>query len=256
MLGGLVLLTGAGVVAVATDDGAEPEAGSPAGATADPADVPTLDDVTGSQSSPSSGSGRPVDDGMTSPEVPGRLRVSRPQAVTANLPLATDDCAADTVSVQPSLPDSVVAGRRQPVSIQLAFATSGTQACTVELDSETVLAQVTDDAGDPIWDLATCWGTLQSEAVTLRPTWVSVIPLDWSGRVSGPRCNPRARAAKPGSYVVEAAVLGGEPASDDFVLERPPPPPEPDPEDSEDSDAADSDPAPAHDQAGATVPQT
>jgi hypothetical protein len=227
--------------------------------------VPTLQDVT---DPPSAGVDRSENGGMTSPEVPVRLRVSRPQAVAANLPLATADCAADTVSVQPSLPDSVVAGGRQPVPIQLALATSDPQACTLELDPETVLVQVTDDGGEPIWDLATCWGTLRSEAVTLRPSWVSVIPLDWSGRVSGHRCNPRARAATPGGYVVESAVLGGEPASDEFFLRRPPPPPESDPESEPESDpdsasgsAVDVEPDPAGsgtavDQAGAPVPQT
>ena len=253
MLGGLALLTGAGVAVVATNDEAAPEADIPAGATADPADVPTLDDVTGS---PSAGVDRPVDGGMTSPEVPTRLRVSRAQAVAAELPLATGECAADTVRVQPSLPDSVVAGRRQPVPIQLGLATSDVQACTLELDPETVLVQVTDDAGEPIWDLATCWGTLQSEAVTLRPSWVSIIPLDWSGRVSGHRCNPRARAAKPGSYVVESAVLGGEPASDEFSLRRPPPPPEPDPEAAADSEPDPADSDTALNQAGTPTPQT
>jgi hypothetical protein len=252
MLAGLVLLTGAGVAVVATNDEGLPEADTSAGAAADPADVPTLADVTGS---PSDGVDRPSDGGMTAPEVPERLRVSRAQAVAADLPLATADCAADTVSVQPSLPDSVVAGERQPVPIQLALATSDTQACTLKLDPETVLVQVTDDAGEPIWELATCWGTLQSQAVTLRPSWVSVIPLDWSGRISGHRCNPRARAAKPGSYVVESALLGGEPASDEFSLRRPPPPPKPDPDsDPDDVDSAESDTV--LDQAGTPVPQT
>ena len=132
-------------------------------------------------------------------------------------------CDPESIRVTPSVPDGQKT--REPVDIDLTISSTSKRPCTFTESSSDLLVVIS--AGKTaIWDSTVCKGALVSDDVKLSPGWSTVVPVEWSGRGSGPACSKKEGWATPGSYKVEIGTLGGEPGKTKFILTPAPKPPE------------------------------
>lgn len=185
-----------------------------AGATADPARSARADGSVAT-----AGIGASV---STSPlrSVDGRRSrtASRPQRVRPVLSAPVGRCDPAATTVTPSAGDPVVSG--SGALLQLRLAVSGEQACTLPF-GERLLVQVALE-GESVWSLEDCPSAVSTESVVLRPGWASVVDVAWSGRGSSATCPVETAAVRPGTYQLQAAMLGGEPGTVDLEVVAPP----------------------------------
>jgi hypothetical protein len=137
-------------------------------------------------------------------------------------PLAEPDgpCEPADVALRPMVSAHYVAG--DAVEIRLAMRTTGRSACTFSLGPDNLLVKITSGEDD-IWTSAQCpQAVLPSEQV-VRFAEPLTYRIAWSGTRSAPRCPLGTAPAEPGTYVVTAAVIGGEPAHSRFTLDPQPP---------------------------------
>ena len=145
---------------------------------------------------------------------------------TVALASGTKACDPESIRITPSVPDGQKT--RGPVDIDLTITSASKKPCTFSETSSDLLVIIS--AGKTaIWDSTVCKGALVSEDVKLSPGWSTVVPVEWSGRGSGPACSKKEGWATPGTYKVEIGTLGGEPGKTKFTL-RPAPKPEPEEE--------------------------
>lgn len=141
----------------------------------------------------------------------------RAQPISATFDAAKAECAPDSVQVQPSAAGATEAG--QQVLLGLTIRTTAAEPCLLAVTPEKVLVQVSvADRPTTIWDTVECPGSLPTRTVALRPGWQTMLDLPWSGRLGDRGCTGLTDAAKPGTYAVQAAVIGGEPGRSVFVL--------------------------------------
>lgn len=170
-----------------------------------------------------------------------RREANRVRTVNAVLDTPEGACDLTQVSVLPSVPPEQQAGGE--VDLSLALSTEQPMTCSLELDADRLLLSITGD-DEQVWSSTRCRRAIPEQTVVLRPFWTTTVEVPWTGQRSGGRCSPSADFADPGSYVLQAAVLTGEPAAADFTLlapPPPPPPPDPKPEDADDTDSPDED---------------
>lgn len=181
---------------------------------------------------------RPVSSPAPAP-TPSPTPEPEPTDGTTTVSLSSDTkvCNPETIRITPAVPSGQRA--RELVKMQLTISTSSTKPCTFTAQSSDMLVVIS--AGKtPIWDSTVCKTALLSDPVQLSPGWSTVVPVEWSGRGSGPGCSSKEGWATPGRYTVKLGTLGGEPGQARFVLEQPKKEPEPD-EDEEKPDEKKSD---------------
>ncbi|MGH3496603.1 MAG: hypothetical protein ACRDP1_03960 [Nocardioidaceae bacterium] len=129
--------------------------------------------------------------------------------VRPNLPAASGTCDPTQVSVSPSVVGPAYAGRRSLIT--LVFTTTG-KPCTLAVDAKDLLVAVQGSSGTA-WTSHRCTAAIPSSSLVLRPGWLATVGVAWTGHVSDASCSTAAPAVATGSYTVQAAVIGGEPAS-------------------------------------------
>jgi hypothetical protein len=151
---------------------------------------------------------------------------------TVALSSGTQACDPEAIRINPSVPADQTT--RDVVDIELTISSTSKKACTFTAKSSDLLVVIS--AGKTaIWDSTVCKTSLLTEAVKLSPGWSTVVPVEWSGRGSGPACSKKEGWATPGRYKIQIGTLGGEPGKTTFTLD-PAPKPEKDDESDEESD--------------------
>ena len=125
------------------------------------------------------------------------------------------------IRITPSVPDGQQT--RGPVDIGFTISSTSKKPCTFTALSSDLLAVIS--AGrTAIWDSTVCKTALLTEPGQVSPGWSTVVPVEWSGRGSGPACSKKEGWATPGSYTVQVGTLGGEPGKAKFTLQPAPKP--------------------------------
>jgi hypothetical protein len=141
---------------------------------------------------------------------------------TVALSTGTAACDSESIRITPSVPDGQKT--RGPVDIDFTISSTSKKPCTFTALSSDLLVVIS--AGKTaIWDSTVCKTALLDDPVKLSPGWSTVVPVEWSGRGSGPACSKKEGWATPGRYTVQVGTLGGEPGKAKFTL-RPAPKPE------------------------------
>ena len=154
---------------------------------------------------------------------------------TVALSTGTAACDSESIRITPSVPDGQKT--RGPVDIDFTISSTSKKPCTFTALSSDLLVVIS--AGKTaIWDSTVCKTALLDDPVKLSPGWSTVVPVEWSGRGSGPACSKKEGWATPGSYTVQVGTLGGEPGKAKFAL-KPAPKPDKDDETKADEDKAD-----------------
>ena len=140
---------------------------------------------------------------------------------TVALSTGTPPPPSESIRITPSVPDGQET--RGPVDIDFTISSTSKKACTFTALSSDLLVVIS--AGKTaIWDSTVCKTALLDEPVKLAPGWSTVVPVEWSGRGSGPACSKKEGWATPGRYTVQVGTLGGEPGKARFTLTPAPKP--------------------------------
>lgn len=177
---------------------------------------PTADQAstTASSASPSASAGATRAIGPVAPRstVAGGVKA----ASKAPLLAPTGDCAADEVSVVPSVPKAEAGN---PIVVHLTL--EGTQpACTFAVSPDSLVVKITSGS-DKIWSSQDCPHAIAKGSVVVRSGLPADVPITWSGRRSDDECSNAAGWAMPGFYHVYAAALGSTPADLQFEVTFP-----------------------------------
>jgi hypothetical protein len=160
-----------------------------------------------------SGTASPTSNVPFGPVSSGKVRVPASQA-----PLIppSGKCAADEVSVLPSVPKAAAGG---PIILHLSL--EGTQpACSFAVSPESLVVKITSGA-DRIWSSQDCPGSIRTSSVVVRSGLPADVPVIWSGRRSDDECSHSTQWALPGFYHVYAAALGSTPTDVQFEVTIP-----------------------------------
>jgi hypothetical protein len=172
---------------------------------------PATDQASATASTPSSSAGTSRAIGPVAP-----TKVPATAATTAPLLAPTGACAADEVSVVPTVPKAE-AGK--PIVVHLTLA--GTQpACTFAVSPDSLVVKITSGA-DRIWSSQDCPGAIPRTSVVVRSGVAADVPISWSGRRSDSTCSNAESWAMPGFYHVYAAALGSSPGDVQFEVTYP-----------------------------------
>jgi hypothetical protein len=159
------------------------------------------------------GTTTPSSDVPFGPAVPEKVRVGASQAP---LIAPSGKCAADEVSVLPSVPNAAAGG---PIVVHLSL--EGTQpACTFAVSPDSLVVKITSGS-DRIWSSQDCPRSIRSSSVVVRSGVPVDVPVIWSGRRSDEECSHSTGWALPGFYHVYAAALGSTPTDVQFELTIP-----------------------------------
>ncbi len=147
-------------------------------------------------------------------------RKSRPPKPTPT-PLAQPEgpCAPEDVVVTPEVRDPVGGS---DVVIALLFRTLVSPACTFEVSARSVAVTITS-GHDFIWASRQCPGAVPTHSVVARKDVATYVYVTWNAKRSDATCSRLTEWALPGWYHVRVAVLGGEPADEQFELATPAP---------------------------------
>jgi hypothetical protein len=122
-------------------------------------------------------------------------------------------CAADEITVAPTVPHPVAGGR-----VDLVLELTGIKpACTFTVSSRSIVAKITSGK-DRIWSTQDCPRAIRATSVVVRSAAPTQVTLIWSGRRSDDECTRSAAWALPGYYHLTAAVIGSEPGDTQFRL--------------------------------------
>jgi len=112
---------------------------------------------------------------------------------------------------------------KAPVAVGLVISSTERTACTL-VPADADLLVVISANKTAIWDSTVCKTSLLTAPVALSPGWSSLVTTAWSGRGSGVGCAKNEGYATPGTYVLQAGTLGGEPGKTTFTLDPAPKP--------------------------------
>lgn len=129
------------------------------------------------------------------------------------------DCLASDVSVEPKVKDQP-AGR--DIKVRLELTTTDSPACTWTVSRDTLTMKITSGSDD-IWFSSECPKAMPEERVVVTNEDPTVVKMTWDARRSDDGCTRQRLWALPGTYHLEAAALGGEPAETAFMLDTPTP---------------------------------
>ena len=131
----------------------------------------------------------------------------------------TGPCAADEITVNPTVPSPVAGGQ-----VKLVLELTGIRpACTFAVSRRTIVAKVTS-GNDRIWSSQDCPSSIRASSVVVRSAAPTKVVVRWSGRRSDEECSRSTAWALPGYYHVTAAVIGSDPGDRQFRLTSPPRP--------------------------------
>lgn len=145
-------------------------------------------------------------------------RKSRPPKPSPT-PLAqpSGPCLPEDVAVTPEVRDPVGGG---DVVVALLFRTLSSPACTFEVSARSVMMTITSGS-DFIWSSRQCPRAVPTTSVVARKDVATYVYVTWNAKRSDATCSHLTDWAMPGWYHVRVAVLGGEPADEQFELARP-----------------------------------
>ena len=128
-------------------------------------------------------------------------------------------CAIDEITVTPTVPAAVAAGR-----VDLVLELTGIKpACTFSVSNRTLAAKITSGK-DRIWSTQDCPSAVKTTSVVVRSAEPTQVVVPWSGRRSDEDCSKTTPWALPGFYHLTAAVIGSEPGDTQFKLQLAPRP--------------------------------
>lgn len=156
------------------------------------------------------------DDAAASEGKPGKAGKPGKKASQA-LAVPVGSCRDDDISVTPTV-QGAEAGR--DVTITLEVRTLLTPACTWSVSAQHLTLKITSD-GDDVWSTLQCPKAITPQSVVVRSAVATTVQVVWGGRRSDDRCSNVTDWVLPGTYDLDAAALGGEPADTSFVLARP-----------------------------------
>ena len=97
------------------------------------------------------------------------------------------------------------------------MSTTNASTCTLGVSPSLLEARLSSAKGI-VWASTSCPDGLAAKNVVVGPTPATVYSFDWDGKISPDACTSKGSVAPPGNYTVEAALIGGEPASAHFVV--------------------------------------
>jgi hypothetical protein len=176
-------------------------------------DQPAASARTAASTSKATGTASPSSDVPFGPVAPAKVHASASQAP---LIAPSGECAADEVSVVPSVPKAAAGG---PIVLHLSL--EGTQpACSFAVSPDSLVVKITSGA-DRIWSSQDCPRSIHSSTVVVRSGVPVDVPVIWSGRRSDDECSHSTPWALPGFYHVFAAALGSTPTDVQFEVTIP-----------------------------------
>jgi len=135
----------------------------------------------------------------------------------AVLAVPSGPCAIDEITVTPSVPQAIAAGR-----VDLVLQLTGIKpACTFSVSSRTLAAKITSGK-DRIWSTQDCPAAVKPATVVVRSAEPTQVVVPWSGRRSDEDCSRTTPWAMPGYYHLVASVIGSEPGDTQFKLQLAP----------------------------------
>ena len=148
-----------------------------------------------------------VSDASTGPPGTARSNGSEtPAARTSTTPKDDGRCAAGAVrvSVVP-VARTVAVGR--PLNLHVSLSTGGAAGCAATVDAEQLVVTVISGK-DRIWTSSHCVKAIPKATLALDAGKPSTTTVTWDGHRSVATCPANQAAAKPGTYVVQAAYSG------------------------------------------------
>jgi hypothetical protein len=135
-------------------------------------------------------------------------------------------CDKKLVTLSPSVPSGQHA--RKSVAIDIAVTTTSSKPCLLKPTTVDPIAVIEHDAKD-VWDSSICDKPLLPKSIQLSPNWATTLRVGWAPRESGKKCDDDEDWVSSGDYILRLGMLGGEPGSAKFTLEKPLPKPKPTP---------------------------
>jgi hypothetical protein len=176
-------------------------------------DQPAAQASTAASTSKATSTATPSSGVPFGPAAPQKVHVTASQAP---LIAPSGACAADEVSVLPSVPKAAAGG---PIVLHLSL--EGTQpACTFAVSPDSLVVKITSGA-DRIWSSQDCPRSIRTSSVVVRSGVPADVPVTWSGRRSDDECSHSTPWALPGFYHVFAAALGSTPTDVQFEVTIP-----------------------------------
>lgn len=114
----------------------------------------------------------------------------------------------------------------EAIDLRLVLRTTESPACTFEVGPDTVSLRIRAKKAsgwDQIWTSVHCPRQVPREQLVLRNNRKVKLDFTWWGRRSAEDCVRTVKWALPGTYYLTASALGGEPAEERFLLDRPKP---------------------------------
>ncbi len=176
-------------------------------------DQPAADQASTTASTPKASGSASSSATPLGPAVPDKM-----PAHASQVPLLppSGECAADEVSVLPSVPKAAAGG---PIVVHLRL--EGTQpACTFAVSPDSLAVKITSGS-DRIWSSQDCPRSIRPSTVVVRSGLPVDVPVVWSGRRSDESCSTGTTWALPGFYHVYAAALGSTPTDVQFEVTIP-----------------------------------
>jgi hypothetical protein len=148
------------------------------------------------------------------PAPTGKAAQPSPTGNPVELAVPSGPCAVDEITVTPSVPTALAAGR-----VDLVLQLTGIRpACTFSVSSRTIAARITSGK-DRIWSTQDCPSAVKATMVVVRNAEPTTVVVPWSGRRSDEDCTKSTAWALPGYYHLTAAVIGSEPGDTQFRLQ-------------------------------------
>jgi hypothetical protein len=131
----------------------------------------------------------------------------RPHQAKHHRPAApSGPCAPTDVAIAVEVHD-VKAGHANPVALKLTSV--GTPACTLAITADTLALRITSGS-DVVWSSDECPNAVLARELVVRAHKPVVYTFDWNGRRSTETCAQPGKAAEPGGYWAEAALIGAD----------------------------------------------
>lgn len=205
---------------------------APAASTGDSASlVSTVGEAARSAATPqggadSKGSGGAASQGSNKKAASKKAANKKADAGTKDAPQVTQpteeprgECLPSDVVVEPQVADQPAG---TDIAVELLVGTEASEACLWAASEETLTLKITSGR-DNIWFSSQCPQALPERSMVLRPDKERVVRMSWDARRSDEGCTRQRLWSLPGTYHLEAAALGGDPAQERFMLETPQP---------------------------------
>lgn len=128
-------------------------------------------------------------------------------------------CKASDIAVRPEVQDAYAYDN---VTIALVLQTVKSPACTWKVSADALQVRISSKSGGPVWGTVDCPQAVPDKEIVVRRDTTVTLPLTWSSRrVVAGECTSHGPWVKPGSFVIVASSLGGEPATGEFALHEP-----------------------------------